>query len=313
MKMTKNNGPKGMAFQLENTRPTWPNVWEVGARPQILAAIKPQSLTAWTASTQQIKSTQVLYLFMWDFSISHLLLSVWLSSLFLNFDVILVLTDTQVPKSVFFHSSPCLFSFFTSILRLPPCPALILIGHKNSLILLPRMFFLHIPERLSPTIMLLTTLQTPLSLYPRLLCPLLFTFWHHAFQHTTNILFVTDIFIDSWGLLDIGTVVQSVCCSRALGAGSWRNTALSIQPGVLVNDLSDWRRRPAPNWCVQLACWERTPFFNMYKWQPWSPFSKNRSVRRETQCLEQCLTCTRWRVSKHCWSDIWKLIHVFST
>lgn len=40
-----------MAFQLENTRPTWLDVWEVGARPQILAAIKLQSLTAWTAST----------------------------------------------------------------------------------------------------------------------------------------------------------------------------------------------------------------------------------------------------------------------
>lgn len=128
---------------------------------------------------------------MWDFFISHFLLSVRLSSLFLNFDVILVLTDTQGPKSVFFHSSPCLFSFFTSILRLPPCPPLILIGHKNSLIPLPRMFFLRIPEGLSPTLMLLTTLQTPLSLHPRLLCPLLFTFWHNAFQHTTNILFVS--------------------------------------------------------------------------------------------------------------------------
>lgn len=135
-----------MAFQLENTKLTLLDVWEVGARPQILAVIKPQSLTAWTAPTQQIKSTQVLYFFMCDFFISHLL-SVWLSSLFLNYDVLLVLTDTQGPKSVFFHSLPCIFSFFTSILRLPPCPTLILIGHKNSLIPLPRMFFFAYPWR----------------------------------------------------------------------------------------------------------------------------------------------------------------------
>lgn len=67
-----------MAFQLENTRPTWLDVCEAGASPKYWLPQNHKAETAWTAYTQQIKSIQVLYLFMWGFFsfISHLLLSV---------------------------------------------------------------------------------------------------------------------------------------------------------------------------------------------------------------------------------------------
>lgn len=56
-----------MAFQLENTRPTWLDVCEAGASPKYWLPQNHKADTAWTAYTQQIKSIQVLYLFMWGF------------------------------------------------------------------------------------------------------------------------------------------------------------------------------------------------------------------------------------------------------
>lgn len=109
-----------MAFQLENTRPTWLDVREAGASPKYWLPQNHKAETAWTASTQQIKSIQVLYLFMWGFFFHLFLISCYLCCyhhLFFNFDGILVLRLSR-PKSVFFHS------YISSVLRVPLCPAL---------------------------------------------------------------------------------------------------------------------------------------------------------------------------------------------